>query len=260
MTSSNNDNKSPSHQLDSVQRPHVDRSIVESGLPYSGYRQILREDFFYSCGYCTLTEFEAQGLSFQIDHYEPQTSRPDLANDYQNLMYSCDECNRLKLDVDPPPAAKEAGQRFYRPDGDVWDHHFSSSGQRVDSRSNVGEFSIEGLDLNRQSLRRLRDIRRRLVDCDDHIAKGILGLRRFRIDQLPATVRARAVAAINNLTSGAETMSDRVDRVLKDGARSPLLDPDDEKADRKASRDENLSRLKGLYPGRWRGREHKASL
>ncbi len=238
-----------------VSLPLVVRSIVDSGLPYSEYRQVLRDDFFYSCAYCTLSEFEAQGLSFEIDHYEPQTSRPDLENDYSNLMYSCDECNRLKSDIAPPANALLEGHRFFRPDNDPWDHHFVSSGQRLNSKSNVGEFSIESLDLNRQSLRRLRDLRARLHECDAHIAKGIAGLRRFKIDQLPAPVRARAVSAIKSLANGADDMAENVDAVLKNAARSPLLDPDDEKPERRASRASHFDRLKGLYPGRWRGRE-----
>lgn len=240
-------------------QPMVVRSIVQEGLPYPSYRQSLRKDFIYSCGYCSISEYEAQGLSFQIDHYDPQSARPDLENSYNNLMYACDECNRLKSDLTPPPAALENGYRFYRPDQDVWDAHFGISGQRLNAGTNVGEFSIDALDLNRQSLRRLRDIRSRLSECSEQISKGVLGLRRFKIDQLPVNVRGRALSAINRVAAGADEMADNVDAVLEAAAQSPLLEPDVEKSDRRHGWNDNLASLKGLYPGTWRGRQHKQS-
>lgn len=235
--------------------PLVVRSVVDGGLPYADYRQVLRQDFLYSCGYCSLCEFEAQGLSFQIDHYEPQNSRPDLENEYLNLMYSCDECNRLKSDIAPPSHAIAAGYRFFRPDEDIWEHHFEGSGYRLNHRTEVGEFSIETLDLNRQSLRRLREIRTRLTNCNEHITKGVIGLRRFKIDQLPASIRAQAVAAINRATAGADTIANQVDTVLEAAAKSPLLDVDIEKAVRRAARRAGLAELKGIFPGAWRGKK-----
>ncbi len=237
--------------------PLVTRSIVEEGLPYASYRQYLRKDFIHSCGYCSLSEFEAKGLAFQIDHYEPQSLRPDLENAYENLMYACDECNRLKSDLITPPAAVAAGYRFYRPDADIWSEHFQSSGQRINHVTNVGEFSIEALDLNRQSLRRLRDIRARLSSCNEQIVKGVLGLRRFRIDQLPAGVRSRAKAMIAALEAGAESSADKVDDVLREAAQSPLLDPDLDRAERRNEWRSNLDNLKVLYPGVWRGRQSR---
>ncbi len=237
--------------------PLVVRSIVQEGLPYSSYRQSLRRDFIYSCGYCSLSEYEAQGLSFQIDHYEPQSARPDLEDTYVNLMYACDECNRLKTDLTPPPDAFANGYRFYRPDADIWDEHFTASGHRIDPTSNVGEFSVEALDLNRQSLRRLRDIRTRLSDCSEQIAKGVLGLRRFKLDQLPVSIRGRALQAINRVANGADEMANNVDAVLEAAAQSPLLDPDPEKAERRADWQKNFRAVQGLYPGVWRGRQAK---
>jgi hypothetical protein len=74
----------------------VTRSTVPPGLKYSEYRQTLRHDFIYSCAYCTMSEAEAQAIRFVIDHYEPRNARPDLIDDYENLMYSCDECNDRK--------------------------------------------------------------------------------------------------------------------------------------------------------------------
>jgi hypothetical protein len=79
---------------DTVERDRelVTRSAVPTDMKYPGYRQHLRCDFFFSCAYCTMTEAEAQAIRMTIDHYEPRGARPDLENDYANLMYACDTC------------------------------------------------------------------------------------------------------------------------------------------------------------------------
>ena len=64
---------------------------------YHEYKQYLRKDFYYSCAYCTITEWKARGIRFEIDHYEPVSAAPHLRNTYTNLMYSCEECNSQRL-------------------------------------------------------------------------------------------------------------------------------------------------------------------
>ena len=67
----------------------VTRSFVAPKGSYANYRQDLRVDFWYSCAYCSITEVEAQGIAFEIDHYAPHSKFPELKHDYGNLMYSC---------------------------------------------------------------------------------------------------------------------------------------------------------------------------
>src|SRR4051794_36398673 len=102
--------------------------IVRSQQPqlenYQDYRPALRQDFFHSCAYCTMTEAEAQAVRFTIDHYEPQKARPDLVNVYANLMYACDECNSRKGDRCPPESARKDGYRFFCADLDEFLDHF----------------------------------------------------------------------------------------------------------------------------------------
>jgi hypothetical protein len=112
-----------------------------------------------------MSEAEAQAIRFTIDHYEPRNARPDLIDEYENLMYSCDECNLRKGDRSPPPQARADGYRFFRPDRDLHEDHFRESARRLQGKSNVGHYSVEALDLNRLSLRRLREIRERLTEC-----------------------------------------------------------------------------------------------
>ena len=230
----------------------VKRSDVPKDLQYHEYKKYLRYDFFYSCAYCTMAETEAQAIRFVIDHYEPRKARPELVHEYANLMYSCDECNVRKGDRCPPPEARKDDHRFFRPDRDVYQEHFQKSGIRLESQSNVGEYSIAALDLNRHSLRRLRNIRERLTKCDRFVAEGVLGLRRFHIDQLPPGIKGSANRAIKEAVSVANQMAEDIDTLLRDRAHSELVDPDPESESRAQQRAAKLKGLEVLYPGSWR--------
>lgn len=75
----------------------VERSHVQLGLKYGEYRETLRYDFFHSCAYCTMSEYEASGIRFTIDHYEPQISSPNLIDEYTNLMWAVTPVTRLRV-------------------------------------------------------------------------------------------------------------------------------------------------------------------
>ncbi|MDZ4690533.1 HNH endonuclease [Terricaulis sp.] len=235
--------------------PLVARSTVPPNLPYAEYRQTLRRDFLFCCAYCTTSEAEASGLRFTIDHYEPRTARPDLEREYGNLMYCCDGCNLRKGDRTPPQTARDAGYRFYRPDEDTFVEHFRPSGQRVESESKAGEYTIEALDLNRQSLRRVRELRMRLGLLGNQVAEGLRGLKGLKLDRLPLSLRGRALAAINNAEDVEDRLASAIDGVLESLLRSPLLDEDAEAGERAIDRAKILQQLEVMFPGAWRGRE-----
>jgi hypothetical protein len=201
-----------------------------------------------------MTEAEAQAIRFTIDHYEPKSARPELVNDYANLMYCCDECNIRKGPRCPPESARAAGVRFFRPDGDYWQEHFQRRGVLLEGLSKAGRFSIEAIDLNRASLRRLRDLRARLELSERQIEQGVRGLRQFSIDQLPPTIRVRALQFINSAIAVREDLVKAIDQALRESARSQLLE-DETPTDLKEQTEERRAALKGfeaLYPGGWR--------
>ena len=78
-------------------------------------------------------------IRFTIDHYEPRSARPELENDYNNLMYCCDTCNSLKGDRCPPQSARHDGFRFYRPD--------NQQQTNTNTGGNVVVVSVEGYSL-----------------------------------------------------------------------------------------------------------------
>lgn len=241
-------------------KPLVERSNVPEVAAYGEYKRYLRYDFYYSCAYCTMTEAEAKAIRFTIDHYEPQSAMPELVKDYGNLMYACEECNSRKGDLTPPASARSHGFRFFRPDEDLHADHFRLEmvGDSIEVRglTPVGEFSIDGVDLNRSSLRRLRAIRASMLECHSFLAHGIAGLKSFPIDRLPMTIKGKAVNAIARTVAFVEGVEEEIDSVLRDYAKSELIDLDDDEAKgRTAERSKRMKALKVIHPGTWRGRD-----
>ncbi|WP_369818587.1 HNH endonuclease [Phenylobacterium sp. Root700] len=232
--------------------PLVKRSEVTAGLAYSDYRNELRYDFYYSCAYCTITEYEAAGIRFTIDHYVPQGNTEIDVHAYENLMYACDECNLRKGNRHPPASAQEAGFRFFRPDKDALLEHFSASGVRVNHVTNTGYYTIQSLDLNRQSLRRLREYRERLAETHEYVVAGIHALRHVRIDRFPKHVRTQVLNAIKSAQEAANEREEEIETTLRDFARSPLLDRDPDAETRAKERTRELDQMKALHPGAWR--------
>jgi hypothetical protein len=238
--------------------PAVTRSAtVPAGLKYPEYRQYLREDFLYSCAYCSMTESEARGIRLTIDHYEPKSIKPELEDTYDNLMYACDECNTLKGDRSPTPEARAKDQRFFRVDADVRGEHFRLEENEVKGTTNVGTYTTLALSLNRGSLLRLRQLRRRLFDHDDYISEGIAALLSFPIDRLGPEVRAQAKAAMRDLIQTTQQVFDDFDELLLQMAKSPILSDGVTEEERRQNKERlaKLRQMDGILPTAWRGRK-----
>lgn len=71
------------------------RSNVVEQTDYQKYRDELREDFGFICGYCGKEE-AITSKGFEIDHFVPKSIAPERETDYFNLVYACFTCNRKK--------------------------------------------------------------------------------------------------------------------------------------------------------------------
>lgn len=71
------------------------RSNVVEQTDYQKYRDELREDFGFICGYCGKKE-AITSKGFEIDHFVPKSIAPERETDYYNLVYACFTCNRKK--------------------------------------------------------------------------------------------------------------------------------------------------------------------
>jgi len=204
----------------------VVRHEVVPDRPYDEYRQDLRRDFWFSCCYCWITEVEAQGIDFEIDHYLPQRFHRDLENVYTNLMYSCSVCNRRKWHYDPDDEDRENGLVVIRPDEMDPRDHLRLEGVRLEGLTNTGEFNIDRLDLNRYALRKIREFRERIADSAGYIAFGISELAHLNLDQLPRQYRGLLLQMQAQARKYQKESSQSMAEFVEDLARSPLLDPD----------------------------------
>lgn len=226
----------------------IARSIVKPAKEYPAYREYLRFDFWFSCAYCTVTELEAGGLGFSIDHYEPKSVRSDLIADYANLLWSCDLCNSHKGDDCPTAAERAAGLRYFRPDEDDAYAHFEIAGIRINPKSKVGEFTIEMLYLNRLALRHVRALRQEWTEADRQILVGLRALRDISIDRLGPAVRRRFLNIRNSFEESAEGVA-FTDEMLRSFGRSPFVDRDPRGAREQAKRRRDfLARERALLP------------
>lgn len=229
----------------------VVRSDVPAGLDYQAYREYLRFDFWYSCAYCSISEIEAVGIGFQIDHFEPQSFCCGDMHAYSNLMWSCASCNNYKSNIWPSDVLSERGYRFIRPDAEDPSDHFNYVSYLLYPKTPAGEWSIEVLFLNRDSLKELRRLRERLFSARKAIAHGIHALNLVRVDRFKGGARTKFIDARAKVMKQSEALSEHdlsraVVRVMN---HSPFLDPDPCVKSRTRARRAYLASLKALIVG-----------
>lgn len=234
--------------ITAASQPIVVRSEVQEGLAYQRYREYLRFDFWYSCAYCSISEVEAQGIGFEIDHFEPQSVCQGDVHGYANLMWACSTCNGNKSNIWPSPRHLSEGYRYVRPDREDPSEHFRYVAYLLYPKTNAGQWTIQVLFLNSDVLKRLRRLRERIFGAQKAIAHGIQSLQHVRLDRLKPEGRQRFLAAKasivaqnKNLTE--EDLSCAVVRVFN---HSPLLDSDPNVRFRTKRRREYLESLKVL--------------
>lgn len=231
-------------------RPPVVRGEVPARSRYQEYRQDLRSDFWFSCAYCTMTEHEASGLSFEIDHYLPRAKHPQLQSEYENLMYSCMQCNRNKGDLSPEVDGFPPHCYFIRPDHEHPAEHLALEDLRYVPVTDTGEFNIQALGLNRQILRRLRKLRERLGHSQNFIANGIADLARLPLDQIRKEWRAQVLWRRKKIGESYKALHD----MIRDLARSELLDEDPQRVELASRRRKHLNEMKALAHAKPSGR------
>jgi hypothetical protein len=236
----------------------VRRSQVPAGLKYPQYRKYLQYDFLHSCAYCTITEAEATGKRLTIDHYEPKSLRPDLQDEYSNLIYACEDCNTRKGPRVPTEQQRDEGVRFFRPDLDSRDDHFQQSGIRIESLSPIGKFTVDGISLNRGHLLKLRQLREELWNTLDTLTQNLTELQEFPLDQLRSYFRPYALQLIKQMFERKALLEEDFIQLLREYARNPLDDDADSLAlaEDKQGKRERTSRLRdqgGIHAEHWSG-------
>lgn len=197
-----------------------------------------------------MSEVEASGIGFQIDHFDPQANGGPNVHDYANLMWSCEKCNNNKRRISPTPQQVQRGFRYVRPDMDDPNEHYKLVGYRLIELSKAGEFTIQVLFLNSDRLKKLRELRSRFFAANSAIAFGLQGLKDFRVDKLKPEMRARFAEFRDQMSQkvGALSDSEVLGRVIRVLNRSPYLDPDPDVRERPKKRRAYLASIHVIEP------------
>jgi len=190
-------------------------------------------------------EYEASGIQFVIDHYWPRAKHPELENDYNNLMWSCQKCNRYKSDFAPDEEQIQKGISIIRPDEENPDDHYELRGYCLTHKTLKGEFNINLLILNRKQLRIIRELRERLWNANKYIAFGLHHIANVRLDKITPKNRPFFLKLRKSLND----RDRKAQKALKEVvgfARSPLLDEDPQLNQQLKARKKYLDKWKAL--------------
>ena len=151
---------------------------------------MIAADFRYACAYCSISQREAEGISFENDHYMPQKGRwqkePAWLQGYENRVYACHVCNRTKSDWEPTEAEACDGLRLLKSDEDVVGDHLKTNCDNLQALSGIGETTIDELCLNdRRALKKLRQLRRQFWSLDTIVLEGVGVLLDVKLTSLP---------------------------------------------------------------------------
>jgi hypothetical protein len=130
---------------------------------YRAYKDKLRIEFLHRCAYCETREPEIGGSqSFHIDHYRPKNRFPELICTYENLIYSCRNCNSYKGDYWPNYLQEFLGKIIINPRHDQIDKHIDTSSFTWSGITTRGEWTVKKLKLDSPMLSQRREDRMRI--------------------------------------------------------------------------------------------------
>jgi hypothetical protein len=110
-------------------------------------RRSVRERANFACEFCGVSESDTAG-QLTIDHFQPKSKGGD--DNLDNLLYSCMRCNLYKQDYWPE---NENAPKLWNPRNEPPERHFLEiEDGKLISLTNVGEFTIKRLRLNRPPL------------------------------------------------------------------------------------------------------------
>ncbi|MBU0552759.1 hypothetical protein KJ940_14915 [Myxococcota bacterium] len=197
----------------------VPKKVYETCSPY---REELRFENFYSCSYCSMSEIEAEGIGFAIEHYFPQEEvkrLPQLKkkiNEYGNLFWSCERCNSIKSALPEVLKTFDGGPILYRPDKHCFRDHIEMDLDdfTLNYKTDIGEYTIYIFDMNDSFQVALRNKRFHLFENYRYIFRGIKSLKSIKIDQLPTHLRGIIIRKINEYSKQLGEIEDWIIRSI----------------------------------------------
>lgn len=180
---------------------------VPPGTKYPAYKAWLLEHFFdHLCSYCLL-----RNEAVQVDHYEPQSYKPERRDDAENLLLGCPRCNGRAGKSDYHPLHTK---RTRLPDDTTG---FSIIDVRVDDFAKLFEVNAQGGIRARpgpDEKRAAWNIPILKLDCVDQD-------RKFNMDLLD--VCERALRACEARTAAAPDMEKQLAVLVPELARRALF-------------------------------------
>jgi len=147
--------------------PHSRKHGPRGYARHASFRPWSRDEFAFRCVYCLAREQWGRVTGeFGLDHFRPQTSNPDGALEYDNLLYCCEPCNALKGDADipDPSTALTAGQVRVNPDGTI-------EGLSREARKIIRVLGLDSESYNRWRLIWMRNLELAAVHSPSHYAR-----------------------------------------------------------------------------------------
>lgn len=150
-----------------VQRRHGPRGYAN----YKSFKPWLRDEFGFRCVYCLWRErWYANGdTAFSVEHLQSRAASPQLARDYDNLVYACCRCNAAKTDT----------SILLNPCRDPFGEHLEVDAQGIiRALTPAGNELISACKLDQpvltESRRRLIELIRRLEASEDPRCRDLL--------------------------------------------------------------------------------------
>lgn len=139
----------------------------------------------------------------------------------------------------------EKGHVILRPDADNPNEHLEIDNYELKAITITGEFNIVILNLNREPLRRLRKIRERFYKAAEYVAYGVHHLISIKLDLMTNPQKRLILSNIKQkVAEKYDEVSDTAEKLIRDFARAPMLDPDPEKKERSQKRRQYLKEQK----------------
>ena len=228
-----------------MQSSLLSRKQKQKKSNYQDYKQDLRDDFLYSCAYCTTAEIELSAKRFEIEHYLPQKHFSHLRNQYLNLLWSCEDCNKNKDDFYPGSGGDFRGFSVFRPDRHRIEEHFLVEGNELKGKTEkIGTFTIKLLRLNSKRLIDLRLRRREKDELEESIAYGIRHLEVLFRQAGSKTHRSKLFQSISQLKLLKTSYDDALRQIARQRCPAAEQDPDPAKSTQLRDRQKYLASLK----------------
>lgn len=134
------------------------RTNIKPKNNYRDYENDLRIDFQDTCGYCGKI-VEVSKSDFGIDHFVPKSLAKNKINNYDNLVYSCKQCNRKKSNKWPTQdinMSHNGKEGFIDPVLEEYDEHLERTvNGDIIGKTELGNYMVKAFAFDKRPMREI---------------------------------------------------------------------------------------------------------